>query len=333
MSRIATVFRVSNKWTGRSKGIAGEFGVDCSGCLLIPDGISILVFGRKAYSGLKWRIKMSRRERLPRRNVLTAGICAAGAAAAAGRFECGRAGSTSEPRVRMAELLPHEFRTRLRARPVAYLPLGTIEWHGEHLPLGSDAIQSEELMVECARQLGGIVMPALYVGPDRAKLQPDGSYLIGMDYAPSTQPPRQLEGSCYWVSQGVFSALLDAILLQIRRAGFQAVFADGHGPSRTSWSAGIEDRQRRFGLKLLGVTPELKGRWRSQTDHAARNETSQMLHYRPDLVDLSQLPADRAVWPQGVGGKDPRDATAAFGRECIAASIEIVRRELEAAGV
>ena len=39
-------------------------------------------------------------------------------------------------KVRYAELLPHEFRTRLAQRPVAYLPLGTLEWHGEHLPLG-----------------------------------------------------------------------------------------------------------------------------------------------------------------------------------------------------
>ncbi|MXY83198.1 MAG: creatininase family protein, partial [Gemmatimonadetes bacterium] len=46
-------------------------------------------------------------------------------------------------KVRYSDLLPWEFRQRLAARPVAYLPLGTLEWHGEHLPLGSDAIQSE----------------------------------------------------------------------------------------------------------------------------------------------------------------------------------------------
>jgi len=154
-----------------------------------------------------------------------------------------------------------------------------------------------------------------------------------MDYAPSTIPPRQLDGSCYWISHGRFSVWIDSILHQIKRAGFQAVFADGHGPSRKSWSDGIEDRQRRFDLKLLGVTPEIRDRWKSQMDHAARNETSQMLHYRPDLVDLSQLLADQSVWPQGVGGKDPREATAAFGRECMKASIEVVRQLLKEAGV
>ncbi|MBE3109010.1 MAG: hypothetical protein IMZ46_00635 [Acidobacteria bacterium] len=58
-----------------------------------------------------------------------------------------------------------------------------------------------------------------------------------------------------------------------------------------------------------------------------------MMHYRPDLVDLTQLPRDRSIWPQGVGGDDPRDATAEFGRDCMLQSIEIVRQQFEAAGV
>ena len=69
----------------------------------------------------------------------------------------------SNDKVRYTELLPHEFRRRLADRPVAYLPLGTLEWHGEHLPLGSDGIISEGLMVRCARELGGIVLPPLHL--------------------------------------------------------------------------------------------------------------------------------------------------------------------------
>ena len=32
--------------------------------------------------------------------------------------------------VKYSDLLPREFRQRLAAKPVAYLPLGTLEWHG-----------------------------------------------------------------------------------------------------------------------------------------------------------------------------------------------------------
>lgn len=238
----------------------------------------------------------------------------------------------SAEKVRYPELRPHEFRRRLAEKPVAYLPLGTLEWHGEQLPLGADALISEGLMVECARRLGGIVMPPIHLGPDRTRLEPDGSFLNGMDYADVTTPPRQLDGSCYWVSEGFFLILIDAILAQIKRAGFQAVFADGHGPSRQSWVAHIPEREARFDLKLFGVTDEWRGQWKSQMDHAARNETSLVMALRPELADLGQLDPDRAVWPQGVGGEDPRDSTPEFGQELLEASIEVVRQMFEKAG-
>jgi len=274
-----------------------------------------------------------------RRGFLAAGL----AGASAGLLVSGQpaAEAASRPgekplaaaKVRYAELLPHEFRKRLAERPIAYLPLGTLEWHGEHLALGSDAIQSEGLMVQCARQLGGIVMPPIHLGPDRAKLTDDGKMLVGMDYAGSTTPPRQLDGSCYWVPMGLHLLIVDAILVQLRRAGFRAVFADGHGPSRGSWVENLSEREARFGLRLFGVTREISGQWKSQVDHAARNETSLMMHFTPDLVDLSQLPASRSTWPQGVGGQDPRDATPAYGKECAEKSVELVRQMFAKAGL
>lgn len=236
-------------------------------------------------------------------------------------------------KVRYAELLPHEFRKRLAERPIAYLPLGTLEWHGEHLPLGADALQSEALMVECALQMGGIVLPPIHLGPDRAKPTADGRLLVGMDYAETTKPEQVLAGSCYWIPLGLHLQIVDAILEQLKRAGFRAVFADGHGPSRWSWAENLKERETRFGLKLFGLTSEVAKDWKSQMDHAARNETSLMMHYRPELVDLAQLPAARSEWPQGVGGEDPRDATAAYGKQCLQASVEVVRRLFSRAGL
>ncbi len=278
---------------------------------------------------------MHKSSRPSRRDILAVGL-----AGASTELISGAAVKTAESkesgaaiRVRYDELLPHEFRRRLAERPIAYLPLGTLEWHGEHLPLGSDAIQSEGLMVECARRFGGIVMPPIYLGPDRAKPVEGGQVLVGMDYAESTIPPQQLDGSCYWVPAGFHLLLVDAILAQLKRAGFRAVFADGHGPSRNSWVENLSERQARFGLKLFGVTREIARQWKSQVDHAARNETSLMMHWRPQSVDLSQLPSDRATWPQGVAGEDPRDATATYGRECLEKSVELVRQMFAQAGL
>ncbi len=265
--------------------------------------------------------------RQPRRRFIQAGVSSAAFSTQ------GAAAASEAQKVLYAELLPHEFRKRLAERPVAYLPLGTLEWHGEHLPLGSDAIQSEGLMIECARRFGGIVMPPIHLGPDRARPVEDGRMLYGMDYAESTTPPRQLDGSCYWIPRGLHLLVVDAILQQLKRAGFRAVFADGHGPSRWSWVENLEEREVRFGLKLLGVTKDIAAQWKSQVDHAARNETSLIMHLRPQLADLSQLARDRAVRPVGVGGEDPRDATAKYGRECLERSIELVRQMLAKAGL
>ena len=128
-------------------------------------------------------------------------------------------------------------------------------------------------------------------------------------------------------------ALIDTILEQIKRAGFSAVFADGHGPSRGSWVRNLEERQARFGLKLFGVTNEFQDTWQSQMDHAAKNETSLVMALKPDLVDLSQLSSDRKAWPQGVGGQDPRDATADLGHKWVQASVATVKRMFQEAGI
>ena len=235
-------------------------------------------------------------------------------------------------KVNYAELLPHEFRTRLARCPVGYLPFGTLEWHGEHCALGTDALISAGLFARAAQAFGGIVFPPLFLGPDRARREPDGALLVGMDYAESTTPAAQLDGSCYWVPEGLFLLLCESVIAQAQRAGFRVLVADGHGPSRWAWGRHVDAWEAQHGIRLVSVDRDLPG-WRSQIDHAARNETSLMLTLRPDLVDLTRLGADRAAWPQGVGGEDPRDATVAHGIECIEASLALLEAHLRSLGV
>ena len=83
-------------------------------------------------------------------------------------------------------------------------------------------------MLECAKRFGGIVMPPIHLGPDRVWDQGNGQVLQVIDYADTMDPQRPLDGSCCWVSDGFFATLVDAILVQVKRLGFAAVFADGH---------------------------------------------------------------------------------------------------------
>lgn len=228
------------------------------------------------------------------------------------------------------DLRPQQFRERLQACSVGYLPLGTIEWHGEHGALGTDAIIPTGIFTRVAAQYGGIVFPPLFLGPDRIQLQPDGSSLVGMEYADSTTPPRQLDGGCYWLPEGLFQLVLENIIQQAKRSGFTVLVADGHGPSRWLWNRMAPFWEAQYGIRLVGVERDIGSAWVSQIDHAAINETSLMLALRPELIDLAQLPTDRSVYPQGVGGDDPRDASAAHGEALIATCVQLLIDTLKA---
>jgi len=219
---------------------------------------------------------------------------------------------TVQDRVLYAELTPHLFRQRIAAAPIAYLPLGTLEWHGEHLPLGSDGLQSQGFFERLAREVGGIVLPMLFLGPDRVVRQ-EGRELYGMDIGDGRPegkgyPTQQLAGSAYWVSEGTFASWLRSILKQLRRAGFRIVVAHGHGPSNAFFRDHAQEWREQFGLECLicwGSEYDREGLG-IQVDHAAMNETSLVMALRPDLVEMDRLPQDLEQWPVAVGGQDPR---------------------------
>ena len=227
-------------------------------------------------------------------------------------------------KVLYVELTPEEFKERLLRAPIAYLPLGTLEWHGRHMPLGADGLISSGFFVELAKKVGGIVLPMLFVGPDKSR-DVDGKEYYGMDiHSYPEQHPQKLLGSAYWVNKKLFRDVLEEILIQLKRAGFKIVVAHGHGPSTMAFYSGIKKWRSEFGLELFTC-------WRDkesdglgiQTDHAAANETSLMMALRPDLVKIENLPKDQDKKPLGLLGKDPREsASSEVGKRIISLQVE-----------
>jgi creatinine amidohydrolase len=244
-------------------------------------------------------------------------------------------------KVLYAELTPQEFRDRLAVAPIAYLPLGTLEWHGEHLPLGSDGLQSYGFFTGLAREAGGIVLPMLFLGPDRIQ-DVDGKELYGMDTLGEGMPEgqryknQQLAGSAYWVPEETFRTIIEATLKQLKRAGFKIVVAHGHGPSTGFFQKNADQWREKFGLETFvcwGSEYDQQGKG-IQVDHAAMNETSLVMALRPELVQMERLPQDPDSWPVGIGGRDPRKfASAEFGHEILKLQTErmanILRQALE----
>jgi creatinine amidohydrolase len=237
------------------------------------------------------------------------------------------------------EMTPKEFSERLASAPVAYLPLGTLEWHGEHLPLGSDGIQSQEFFKRLAEKAGGIVLPMLFLGPAGRETTINGQELYGMDMGSNVKgekyqyAPRRLTGSAYRVPDSTFADILDNVMKQLSRAGFKIVIAHGHGPSTNFVARKIPEYREKYNLVVLNCWGNDQADLCLQCDHAAANETSIVMQVRPELVKMENLPADTSVWPLGISGKDPRIyASSDFGRKIIDFEIgkmtSVIRGEL-----
>ena len=222
------------------------------------------------------------------------------------------------------ELTPQEFQERLLEAPIAYLPLGTLEWHGRHLPLGADGLISSGFFIELAKKVGGIVLPMLFLGTDNSKII-EGEEYYGMDIESyPSQHPKKLLGSAYWIKRSLLKQILEEILKQLKRAGFKIVIAHGHSPSTMLFYQQSKRWKRDYGLELFTC-------WRNkesdglglQTDHAAANETSLVMALKPETVKIENLPNDMNKEPLGIMGKDPREfANADIGKKIINMQVE-----------
>jgi creatinine amidohydrolase len=221
-----------------------------------------------------------------------------------GRDDVGGRPSADPVEVRYERLRPAEMRAALARLSLVWVPLGPLEFHGEHLPFGVDAFESHGLCVRAASQAGGVVLPAATIASGCLDLP------FTIDY--------DLEFVHMWLSR---------TLGQLARRGFAAaIVVTGHGPldlnhllkraCRESEAANpgfAADALCWLELNAARLTePELGEP--STVDHAARVETSWMLALEPDLVRLDRLDDDPASTHVGVYGPNPRfTASRSFG--------------------
>ena len=99
-------------------------------------------------------------------------------------------------RVEIQYLLPDEIVKERRRKSIIYLPVGPLEWHGPHLPLGVDALRAHLAAVELARRIGGVVLPTLFIGTERERSKKmlknigfkGDEYIVGMDFPSNCLP-------------------------------------------------------------------------------------------------------------------------------------------------
>ncbi|MBM3498232.1 MAG: creatininase family protein [Armatimonadetes bacterium] len=208
--------------------------------------------------------------------------------------------------VQMQFMRPWQLEAAARRFPVVYVPFGLIEWHGRHLPLGNDAIKAHAILVKCAEQFGGVVYPPVYfhAGFDRAHLEP----------------------------------LLTQLFRQLRHTGFRVIIGvSGHNIREQidMIEAGLAPAIEEGGVCGVGLWEmTLSQGPESDSDHAAKWETSNMLFFYPDLVEMQALGdgplAPNMQAPDGIGGLDPRvHASAEVGRRNAELCAEAIGRKAQ----
>ena len=170
-------------------------------------------------------------------------------------------------------MLPWQLRAELARRPVAFIPLGTYEWHGEHLPVGLDALTSHGLCLRAAQQDGGIVLPPLYYGTGGGH----GDYPWSM----MMPQPQEIEAQLAFTLHKLKSfGLKLAVLFSGHFPQEQLDMIDRlgatHGDNAMKVVAYAVNR-----MENLGIAP----------DHAALFETTLLAALHRELVQLGRLPS------------------------------------------
>ena len=223
----------------------------------------------------------------------------------------------SIPTVAADRLSPAQIEERLAAASVVYIPLGSLEFHGPHLPIGLDALTAYGLCLRAAETSGGIVLPVIHsaVGGEHSRYP----------WTIMSDAPAAIE------------TLLDETLTRLSDFGVRrAVLLSGHVADEQRdlitrvaerWNA--SDAPLRAVARTLGQVPGSP----VAPDHAGRFESLLLHALAPELVHVDALPdpethpapagedpfgqdRHRADHPlHGVFGPDPRrlDVTAATG--------------------
>jgi len=219
------------------------------------------------------------------------------------------------------ELSTVEVKEAAKQGRVIIFPVGSVEEHGEHLPLCTDSIQPEYIALEVAKKTGCLVAPPFRYGIINAGRNFPGSLTIQ------------------------FNTLLNVvkdILSELSRNGFNRIIVlSGHAGSshmvalklaaqEVVCQNGEKNGKQHMRIMVLSdydfaeeLTEELA---EPHDGHAGTIETARVMDIRPDLIKTKGIPSHYEMprfeillhpeqyFPSGVHG-DPTKATAEKGKK------------------
>ncbi len=237
-----------------------------------------------------------------RRRFLAAGVKALGWSSV-----LGVAASQAEPARKPApssackwdEMSASDLQAALERKSLAYVPIGTLEFHGVHLPLATDAIHAYDFCLAAAARTGGVVLPVSHWSPHGHQKWP-GSMLV---------------------REETFRALMTDVFTRLAEQEIRWVVAcTGHYPEKQepairTIASGVMEKFPKTRIVVLGPWCHPQD---PSADHGGKKETALMLALRPQWVHMKRLEGPDAF--RGVG-KNAVEGTARYGRDYFEAEV------------
>jgi creatinine amidohydrolase len=164
---------------------------------------------------------------------------------------------------------------------VCLLPIGVVEKHGDHMPLGTDMIAGTSLCRLAAEKEPAIVFPYYFFG----------------QIAEATHYPGTIS-----VSHKLLMENLLAVCDEIARNGLKKILiASSHGGNHSFLPFFAQEFPRLnrdycvYTTFIMDLSPEQTDRYTKAAGtsdlgfHAGLTETSLMMHQRPDLVHMDEM--------------------------------------------
>lgn len=183
---------------------------------------------------------------------------------------------------RWDELTASDWQKALeKSNHTAILPIGVLEKHGPHAPIGSDLIHAREWAARVAKLEYAVVFP---------------DYFYGQIYEARHQP------GTFALPSALIWDLLDSTCEEIARNGFKKILivnAHGGNPNFLRFFVQSQlERPRDYVVYLYDPAPpdpataeqisKLRKSDPAGDSHAGERETSTLLYLRPDLVHLDR---------------------------------------------
>lgn len=246
--------------------------------------------------------------------------------------------------MRYEMMLPHQIRRAIEENWPVVLPLGVLEYHGEHMAVGMDTLVVIKVLERLEAEMNLVILPPFYYGAASYAVEPpegNGSIQVGQQaLAPFAGELfrsllrvgfRNIHFFIHHQSEN-FAAGMPTDL-SFKFAARQAIFAWLEEHRGEGWwgQAGMDDYYQQHATGddpfnwIKGhplMTAEIISKY--PFDHAGIGETSLMLALCPEAVEMARI--DDAKWYT----RSAREGTAELGWKGVTMIEEHLREVLSA---